>query len=157
MGEGIGCQGGAGFFREDQQSATPIHPTELRIIEARDSAPAMAARAITRAGTGHKYWSKFGIDTSERIRKLGKDLYSALYLPPIQAGPISTFDLPVAGEGYNVLAFVFDLVSQINGDAPIKRRVSKSNAGTSAVDEDGSLCPQLRDLHLTSQVMSHNL
>ena len=95
-------------FIKINQSGTPIEPTELRIINARKSANALAARAITRAGTGHKYWSRFGDQTKEKIQVLGRDIYSALYHPPLQEGPVSTLDLPIAGSGYNVLPFVFD-------------------------------------------------
>ncbi|HJW96271.1 MAG TPA: DUF262 domain-containing protein [Thermoanaerobaculia bacterium] len=46
------------FFKINQ-SATLIDPTELAIIKARHKPNALAARALMRAGTGHKYWSEF--------------------------------------------------------------------------------------------------
>ena len=46
------------FFRINQ-GGTKIDPTERRILGARRSAVALAARAILRAGTGHNYWQAF--------------------------------------------------------------------------------------------------
>ncbi|WP_404925132.1 HNH endonuclease signature motif containing protein [Mesorhizobium sp. ORM16] len=69
---------------------------------------------MTRAGTGHQYWSPFGPEKQERTKELGKAVYQALYEPPIDEGPVRTLDLPVAGKGYNALPFVFDLVNQVN-------------------------------------------
>ena len=101
------------FFKINQ-AATPIDTTELRILQARKSPNAIAARAITRAGTGHKYWSDFNVAQREEIEILGRQIYHALYDPPMGEGPIKTLDLPVAGRGYNALPFAFDLVNQVN-------------------------------------------
>ena len=46
------------FFKINE-AATPINPTEKKILRSRRSASAIAARAVTRAGTGHQYWSPF--------------------------------------------------------------------------------------------------
>jgi Protein of unknown function DUF262 len=125
-------------FVKINQSATPIDPTELRIINARESANAMAARAITRAGTGYKYWADFSGTTRQKIQQLGREIYTALYNPPMQEGPISTLDLPLAGKGYNVLPFVFDLVNQINHEN-ISDSTNKKNVNEELpIDDDGS-------------------
>lgn len=104
------------FFKINQ-AATPIDPTERRLLRARRSASAISARAITHGGTGHRYWSAFPKDTREEIEALGKSIYHALYDPPISGMPLTTLDVPVAGRGYNALPFVFDLVNQANGVA----------------------------------------
>lgn len=101
------------FFKINQ-SATPIDPTERRILKSRKSPNAIAARSITRAGTGHKYWSDFEQERQDKIEELGKHLYNALYEPPMGDGAVKSLDLPVAGRGYNALPFVFDLVNQTN-------------------------------------------
>ena len=44
------------FFKINQK-AVPIDPTELKLLESRKKPNCIAARAIMRAGTGHKYWS----------------------------------------------------------------------------------------------------
>jgi len=101
------------FFKINQ-AATPIDPTERRILKARRSASAVAARAITHGGTGHKYWLSFDRETKEAIEVAGSTIYRALYDPPISGSPLTTLDVPVAGRGYNALPFVFDFVNQAN-------------------------------------------
>lgn len=101
------------FFKINQ-AATPIDPTEKRILKARKSASAISARAITHAGTGHKYWSTFDGTVGEKIEELGARIYRALYEPPLGGKPLTTLDVPVAGKGYNALPFVFDLVNYTN-------------------------------------------
>ncbi|MCC6467908.1 MAG: DUF262 domain-containing protein [Alphaproteobacteria bacterium] len=111
------------FFKINQ-AATPIDRVETTILRARNSANAISARAIVRAGTGHKYWGGFGTERQATIEEMGRKIHSALYDPPLGDLPIKTLDVPVAGRGYNALPFVFDLVNQANGiriiDAPRK-------------------------------------
>jgi hypothetical protein len=102
------------FFKINQ-AATPIDPTERRILKARRSASAISARAITHAGTGHKYWSTFDEAVGQKIEEFGARIYRALYEPPLGGKPLTTLDVPVAGKGYNALPFVFDLVNYTNG------------------------------------------
>jgi len=101
------------FFKINQ-AATPIDPTERRILKARHAPNAVAARAIVRGGTGHKYWAKYAEETRNAIESVAKQIHSALYEPPIGDLPIKTIDLPLAGRGYNALPFVFDLVNWAN-------------------------------------------
>lgn len=120
------------------QAATPIDPTERRILQARQSPNAIAARAITRAGTGHKYWSDFNDSQKKKIEELGQHIYGALYEPPMAEGSIKTLDLPMAGRGYNVLPFVFDLVNQTNGiKIADSTKSAQGETDTLAKDEDG--------------------
>ena len=125
------------FFKINQ-AATPIDPTERQILKARRSASALAARAITRAGTGHQYWSPFQIGEQNRIRELGKLLYETLYEPPIAEGPVKTIDLPIAGKGYNALPFVFDLVNQTNGVSIPTSKNKLDEDDILGVDENGT-------------------
>jgi hypothetical protein len=102
------------FFKINQQGA-PIDPTERRILRSRDSASAIASRSITHAGSGHKYWKSFHGETQSAIETAGKEIYNALYNPPITGMPLTTLDVPVSGKGYAVLPFIFDLVNHANG------------------------------------------
>ncbi|MHB8384305.1 MAG: hypothetical protein ACYDC3_18420 [Candidatus Binataceae bacterium] len=68
-------------------------------MKGRKKANALAARAIMRAGTGHKYWKKFSPAIRLEIEQLAKEIDDALFLPPIDT-PIKTLDLPVGGHGY---------------------------------------------------------
>jgi hypothetical protein len=102
------------FFRINQ-GGTKIDPTERRILAARRSATALAARAILRAGTGHNYWEKFSVETQKKIEELGAEVHKLLFKPDLTY-PIKTLDLPVAGQGYgpHVLPFLFDILNLIN-------------------------------------------
>jgi len=113
------------FFKINQ-SATPIDPTERRILRARDSASAIASRAITHAGAGHSYWRKFDASKTVAIEALGKETYAALYDPPIGETPLKTLDVPIAGRGYNALPFVFDLVNLAN-DVKVQDTTAKKD------------------------------
>jgi hypothetical protein len=59
----------------------PIDPTELKLLKARKCPNALAARAIIRSGTGHKYWSKFAIDQQHLIQELAKEINANLFIP----------------------------------------------------------------------------
>ncbi|MFJ7353555.1 DUF262 domain-containing protein [Phyllobacterium sp. NPDC097923] len=127
------------FFRINQ-GGTKIDSTERRILAARHSATAFAARSILRAGTGHNYWKKFSAETAKNIEALGGEIYDLLFKPVIQL-PIKTLDVPLAGHGYGprTLPFVFDLVNIINKvqvkDSSYKKLETGDNLG---IDEDGS-------------------
>jgi hypothetical protein len=116
------------FFKINQL-ATPLEPTELRILKARESANAVAARAITRAGAGHRYWRRFLPEVRQKIESQGRGLYTALYDPPMDEGYQKSLDVPVAGRGYNPLPFVFDLVNLANNqkitDSTAKRPIKE--------------------------------
>lgn len=119
------------FFRINQ-GGTRIDPIERRILKARESATALASRAILRAGTGHNYWEKFPKDAQLRIEGLGKEIYELLFGPTLEL-PIKTLDIPVAGQGYgpHVLPLIFDLVTVINDVAVAdssNKRVAKDEA-----------------------------
>lgn len=101
------------FFKINQQG-TPIDPVERQILKSRDSASAIASRAITHAGSGHKYWETFPQGLRDSIENNSRALYKALFDPPITSATLTTLDVPVAGRGYNPLPFVFDLVNQAN-------------------------------------------
>jgi len=104
----------ASFFKINQE-AVPIDRTELRLLRARHKPNALAARAIIRAGTGHKYWSKFDDDKKKEIEKIAKEVHESLFTPMLNT-PIKTMDLPVAGQSYSAqtLPLVFELVNLAN-------------------------------------------
>jgi hypothetical protein len=103
-------------FYKINQSAARIEETELALIKARRKPNAIAARALIRAGTGHKYWSSFKVETKAGIEKTAKGVYDNLFLPVLEY-PIKTLDLPAADRGYTAdsVAMIFDLVNFLNG------------------------------------------
>ena len=119
----------------ENQQGTAIDPTERRLIHSRESASSIASRSITHAGSGHKYWNAFAGETQAVIEAAGKEIYNALYNPPITGMPLTTLDVPVAGKGYNVLPFVFDLVNYAN-DVKVADSTSKKYAKAAKLPKD---------------------
>ena len=103
----------ASFFKINQ-AAQPIDPVERMILQTRTAPNAIAARCVARGGRGHKYWGAFELSKQEQIEALGQEIYELLFTPP-EKKPTTTMDVPVAGQGYNVLPFIFYLVSLCNG------------------------------------------
>ena len=126
------------FFKINQQG-TPIDPTEKRLLLSRTSANAIAARAITHAGTGHKYWSAYAMDKQKEIESLSAAIHEVLYNPSMGANALTTLDVPVAGRGYNALPFIFDLVNQTNKQKIPDTSRKKVITDTLPRDEDGKV------------------
>jgi hypothetical protein len=125
------------FFKINQAS-TPIDPTEKRILKARQSALAIASRAISHGGTGHRYWSAFPHTQRQKIEALGKEIHDALYMPPLGSAPIKTSDVPVAGRGYSSLPFIFDLINVVTGSKIKDSTTSEDVKDHLNKDEDGT-------------------
>lgn len=66
-------------FLKINQSATKISDAELELIKSRNKAHAIAARAIVRAGRGHKYWSGFDSETQDTIIYFANEIHSLLF------------------------------------------------------------------------------
>lgn len=129
----------ASFFKINQE-ATPIDATELRILQSRNLPNAVAARAIVRCATGHKYWKAFPGDKQDEVEKLAKEIYEILFVPSLQT-PIKTLDIPIAGRGYSAqaLPLIFELVNLANGikvvDATKNKHKKAAARPTAAKDE----------------------
>jgi hypothetical protein len=83
------------FFKINTQGSV-LDPVEARILRNRNKAPAIAARSVVRAATGHKYWSKFAQETQDKISAKAKEVHRALFSPEV-VSPIKTIDLPLGG------------------------------------------------------------
>ncbi len=83
------------FFKINMQG-TPLDDIEELLLRNRKKAVAIAARAVIRSATGHKYWSEFEHDQASKIEKSAKDLHKTLFDPEIKT-PIKTLDLPLGG------------------------------------------------------------
>lgn len=85
----------ASFFKINTQG-TPLDEIEQKLLEHRKHPIPIAARAIIRAGRGHKYWSKFSLENTSKIEQLAKELHTTLFEPEIKT-PIRNLDLPLGG------------------------------------------------------------
>ncbi|MBS0628417.1 MAG: DUF262 domain-containing protein [Verrucomicrobia bacterium] len=83
------------FFKINTQG-TPLDQIEELLLKNRNKPIPIAARAIIRAGTGHKYWSSFSEENAEKIEQISKELHKILFEPEIKR-PIKTLDLPLGG------------------------------------------------------------
>jgi hypothetical protein len=90
------------FFKINSQG-TPLDDTEEMLLKNRRKPIAIGARAIVRAGYGHKYWSSFPEDNQRTIEQLAQELYNTLFEPEVDQ-PIKTLDLPLAGSSSPVEA-----------------------------------------------------
>ncbi|KAA0570849.1 DUF262 domain-containing protein [Azospirillum sp. Sh1] len=83
------------FFKINT-NGTPLDRIEELLLKNRRKPIPIAARAIIRAGKGHRYWSLFPIETAERIENTAKEIHTLLFDPEIKS-PVKTLDLPLGG------------------------------------------------------------
>ncbi|MGG4196530.1 DUF262 domain-containing protein [Paenibacillus jamilae] len=123
----------ASFFKINQK-ASPIDKTEFKLLQSRDKPSALAARAIMRAGTGHKYWSKFSDEVIKKVEDLAKEIYALLFTPEYKT-PIKTLDLPIAGKGYSTqtLSLIFDLINIVN-DVKSDKNIEADKTGDKTIN-----------------------
>jgi len=103
-------------FKRINQQAAMITPLELALINSRRRPNAIAARAIIRRGTGHKYWKSFGPPAQDKIEELAAELNKLLFEPK-QEYPLKSSDLPAGGpvSSSTALSMVFGFVNLAAG------------------------------------------
>ena len=85
----------ASFFKINTEG-TPLDDIEEMLLKTRRKPISIGARAIIRAATGHKYWSAFTPETSEKIEAISKVIHKLIFDPEYTT-PIKTLDLPLGG------------------------------------------------------------
>ncbi|WP_248320844.1 DUF262 domain-containing protein [Caballeronia sp. Sq4a] len=85
-----------GSFFKINTKGTPLDSIEELLLANRKRPVAIAARAVIRAGMGHKYWSSFSHENVVEIETLAQRLHTTLFEPELNA-PIKTLDLPLGG------------------------------------------------------------
>ena len=75
---------------------TPLDDLEESLLKSRRKAPSIAARAIIRAGKGHRYWSRFKPEIAGEIEQSAQSLHAVLFDPELRR-PVKTLDLPLGG------------------------------------------------------------
>lgn len=83
------------FFKINSQG-TPLDNTEEMLLKTRKTAISIGARAIVRAGTGHKYWSSFDGESQGRIEDQAAATFKLLFEPEVTQ-PLKTLDIPIGG------------------------------------------------------------
>ncbi|SFD61587.1 GmrSD restriction endonuclease domain-containing protein [Pseudoalteromonas denitrificans] len=85
----------ASFFNINMKG-TPLDDLEELLLRHRKRPVAIAARAIIRAGKGHRYWSRFDNEKGKKIEEIAKRLHTLLFDPEVKS-PVKTLDLPLGG------------------------------------------------------------
>lgn len=83
------------FFKINTKG-TPLDAVEELLLKNRHRPIAISARAIVRAGKGHKYWSAFSDEAASKIEQLAGSTHSLLFDPELKS-PVKTLDLPLGG------------------------------------------------------------
>lgn len=85
----------AAFFKINT-AGTPLDDIEELLLKTRHKPISIAARAIIRAGTGHRYWSAFPDQVSLAIEDAARSIHNLIFEPDLET-PIKTLDLPLGG------------------------------------------------------------
>ncbi|UDF03285.1 DUF262 domain-containing protein [Asticcacaulis sp. AND118] len=122
------------FFKINTQG-TALNKTEEELLRNRSRSHAIAARCIVRAGSGHKYWSKFSSDNQKKIENLSQEINTLIFKPELQA-PVKSLQLPLGGPStpLDALSLLLKLLSITDGNHQKKVLLLKD----SPVDDDGT-------------------
>jgi hypothetical protein len=99
------------FFKINSQG-TPLDEIEITLIRNRKKPIAIAARAILRAGSGHKYWSGFGSDRRQEMEEAAEKFHDLLFEPEAES-PVKSLELPLGGSvsPVNALALLIEFLA----------------------------------------------
>jgi hypothetical protein len=86
--QGSAAMAETSFFKINSQG-TPLDETEELLIRNRRKPVAISARAILRAGAGHKYWSTFNEVNKKKIEDLAAEYYEIVFEPEVEE-PLKT-------------------------------------------------------------------
>ncbi|MBI5924444.1 MAG: DUF262 domain-containing protein [Aquabacterium sp.] len=125
------------FFKINSQG-TPLDDTEEMLIKNRRKPIAIAARAILRSGTGHKYWSAFSERNRNKVESLAGKFYELLFEPEATL-PLKTLDVPFGGavSPVDALSLLIDFltISASREQVPMSiERYSDDLDGKSTID-----------------------
>ena len=133
------------FFKINSQG-TPLDDVEEMLLRNRTKAIAIGSRAILRAGTGSKYWSKFPTENQDKIEKAAAEFHELLFDPEADL-EVRTIELPIGGtvSPVNALALLVDFLTVASNLPNAPRSITKD-----ADDPDGS--DTLRVLKLAREI-----
>lgn len=87
----------------------------MRLLKARKTPNGVAARAIMRSGSGHKYWSDFSQEKQDKIENLAQEIHQLVFEPKL-INPIKTLDVPIVGNlsSSEKLELILEFVNIVN-------------------------------------------
>jgi hypothetical protein len=122
------------FFNINSQG-TPLDDVEAMLIRNRKKASAIASRAILRAGSGHKYWSKFPRPNQVKIEKESSEFHELLFDPEADLS-VRTIELPMGGtvSPVNALALLVDFLTISSSTQAKPRSIESDPEDTDGTD-----------------------
>ena len=119
------------FFKINTKG-TPLDETEQLLLENRRKPIPIAARAVIRAGKGHRYWSRYDEATASEIEEQAGILHSVLFEPEVTR-PVKTLDLPLGGSKgvRTAMRFLIDVML-----AAVRDGAGKPNTVEDQPDDD---------------------
>lgn len=142
------------FFKINQK-ASKIDPTELKLLESRKKPNCISARAIIRAGKGHKYWSNFSAENQNTIQQLASEIYNIFFTPQLKT-PVKTMDIPIGGKvsSAQTLPLVLEFINQVNYvPNDFKDKLSDDKVGVETINHlrnARKLAWRINSVHLSS-------
>ncbi|WMV71267.1 DUF262 domain-containing protein [Xenorhabdus griffiniae] len=121
------------FFNINKKG-TPLDNVEELLLRNRKKPISIAARAIIRAGKGHKYWSSFSDDKVKKIEEKSLKLNSALFSPDINS-KIKTIDLPLGGS--REVRVALDILIELISIAIVQNKKYQNELITQTDDQNG--------------------
>jgi hypothetical protein len=100
------------FFKINQQGVA-VSKTEIKLLQSRKKPNCIAARAIWKAGKGHKFWADFPAENQSEIQRLSGEINKILFTPPLKV-PVKNLHLPIAGRISASLPLIFDFINIVN-------------------------------------------
>ena len=127
------------FFNINSQG-TPLDDVESMLIKNRGKAIAIASRAILRAGSGHKYWSKFSEVRQKQIEESAFGFYELLFDPEAEE-PVRSLDLPLGGSvsPVSALSLLIDFLSIASAPQSTTRSISSDDEDVDGEDTIATL------------------
>lgn len=142
------------FFNINMKG-TPLDTLEELLLRNRKRPVPIAARAIIRAGKGHRYWSLFEKDKTEVIEKQSLKLHRLLFDPEIKK-PIKTLDLPLSGSKgiRTAIQILIDFILIANSNQ--QGDVTKLEDFAEDLSGDGTLDVLKRTISLASRITGND-
>lgn len=142
------------FFNINMKG-TPLDPLEELLLRNRKKPVPIAARAIIRAGKGHRYWSSFDKIKTEVIEEQSLKLHRLLFDPEIKK-PIKTLDLPLSGSKgiRTAIQILIDFILIANADQ--KNGVTKLDKYPDDSSGDGTLGVLKKTIALASRITGND-
>jgi len=142
------------FFNINMKG-TPLDVLEELLLRNRKKPVPIAARAIIRAGKGHRYWSLFDEEKAKKIEEQSFKLHRLLFDPEIKK-PIKTLDLPLSGSKgiRTALQILIEFIAISNSNQ--QNGVTKLEDYPDDINGDGTLDVLRKTINLASRITGND-